>query len=701
LKHIRKFCDFDRVLHEIQNCSQNEVRFVGMHFKDDFLLKYLHVGVAIEFVDCIFDKDLHFHYASFIKTISFMYCIFNKGISWGDEDVSESLSSCEQDVRMIGCVFKGKVSFDGFQCKGNIFVKECRFLYKNDNSQEYGVTFCSASTRGSISFKDVIFMQGLNMNACKIGVGLELERVRFLNLNAGINLVASDSGISCQITGGYFECSNMDLSSMHVTSHLVLRQCERFRFKKTLVDSITDYEPIREIFYRNGVRLSENSIFFQKREDPSGNEYYGIISRHGYYALVDMEDEYVVIEGVHIKCDGKVDWSYIKAGVGILIENTTVSCQAFDGSSFDCSLLRFNCDTIDSKILDLSNGSCRKIEFIDTTLSIDGLIDFRHSKVDWILQYTDCKVEAQVVNYNGITVRGGLFLQHSSLRFLAKNKYFQRDIGEVDLDLSFCSFGKNLQFDDVTMTVAEGKSMTILINASSAQIGDSLYIDSVLFEGGIILFMLDNAKAAALRLRSIDRVMFSFTGFEFYGFSYIVGSKDGDKNGTWMDLVAHQYGASGDFLGGVYVQLEKIYRSRLCELEEADNIYYYGRCINRKYGWAKWKLSRRLSDTLLKYLLGYGVRSYRIILVALSFILFEGLMYHAVSMPHAVYWQCFLCSLIEFIPLSGLMHHIPQIFVNNSIVWVQWYMIAHQIAGAILTPLYIASIAGYFKRSRN
>jgi hypothetical protein len=156
-----------------------------------------------------------------------------------------------------------------------------------------------------------------------------------------------------------------------------------------------------------------------------------------------------------------------------------------------------------------------------------------------------------------------------------------------------------------------------------------------------------------------------------------------------------------------YLQLEKYYES-VNKDSLVRRIYYQGRLALRENakkqnGSAKWSLSNNFTDWLLKWLTGYGVRTWRLLVPIFFFIVLGMVVFwpHGALRPEASnglmqhLFDRFAFSTARFLPVVNL--YAADKWQPNSL-WRQVYVFFHSLFGWILVPLLIASFAGIVRR---
>ena len=416
----------------------------------EFCLKHHAIDKVLIFNKCVFDKDILFQYATFKHVIKFKKCKFKGQILFGDETIYETNSSIEKDIYFNESIFFDKICLDGLVCKGSIFIKRCNFIKKiNQDSivpQIFGVSIASVNISKSLNIEDSVFLGGLSLNACKIGIGLLLHNVKFLNENSSINFIAADLGIAFEVVGCFFKCNIINLDGVTISSHANIYPKEIFKWDKDeFVNSYNDKHAIQKRFAQNGIHLRPKfSIVNKENLDSNDNKYLTILSATGYYVLIDNETFYSVYEGVYFYITSSFDMSYSRVGLKI-----SFNCVSFSSSFFNISNIttrEISFENTDFNILglfDSSNINCRKIVFLNSSIISSDIIDFRHSNINWIFDINKSLFNAQALNLNGINCIGGIFIRDSGLEITEKSDVNKK---ERDIDLSFCYFGKNIEF---------------------------------------------------------------------------------------------------------------------------------------------------------------------------------------------------------------------------------------------------------------
>ena len=652
--------EIDKFKERIFNSSDSLiVEFDNEVFDEEFCLKHYIINKVIVFKNCYFSKNILFQYTSFMYSLTFKSCNFKGEIIFGDEDRNETLAIVEKDIHFNDCAFYNKVCFDGLICKGSLYFKKCKFLFKttqkSSNILTYGLSISSSHINNSLNFEHSIFRGGLNLNACNIGIGLCLNHVKFVNRESSINCVASNLGIACEFNGGYYNCSVIDFDCAKISSHLNFSPKELFQIDKTeLIKTTTNTKRIKRKFSHNGVLLGKNiKIDFTEKIDQNDNKYITLLSKNGYYILFDCEEYYNVFEGVYFDDISKFDISYSKIGNKIGFYNVRLK----------------------SSFIDFSNIDCRDFKLADSLIESTDIIDFRHSKLGWIFDSSNSVLKTQSLTFNGLNCSGGIFLRNTQLELIEKA---ENNSGYPDIDLSFCTIGKNIHFNKFSII---GNAVIMM---ESARINDSLIIEEISSDKDFVYIYLCDTQTYKFVINEFKNIVFNFEGFRFSIYH--------ENNARWDKLVKRQ--VSDSFVEDIYIQFEKYFISK-GDILQSQKAYYKGRCANRKT--IKPRLGiRYITDAFLKYSVGYGVKNYLllfhilIIIACGAYILFK--FSSNVSML-----ECFLQSTIYFIPISGFKDIIIGSHITPNGVF-NAYFIFHKIIGFILIPFYFASLTGFVKK---
>ncbi len=649
----------------LDNNSVLELEIKDKVISEDLCLKHHTIDKVIIFNNCLFEKDILFQYATFKHTIRFNKCKFKGQVIWGDESKYETVSLSEKDIYFNESIFWNKVFLDGIICKGSIYFNRCRFLLKPTQTsfgvQKFGLSLSSSNISSSLNFEHCILLGGLNLNACKLGIGLCLSHVKFLNKESSIDFIAANFGIALEILGCYFKCNIIDLDGICIGTCCHFWPKEIFQWDKNdFLKTSDNKKQIRSKFAQHGIELDKH-IFIDKNEriDDNNNKYIVLQSPSCYYILIDCDTYYNVLEGIYFDNVSNLNLSYSNIGIHI----------------------GFISVIIKGSFVDLSNITCREFKCSNSTFESNSTIDFRHTKIGWIFDSSNSYFKAQLLTFNGLTCSGGAFFRNTQVELIDKTEENSEDSA---IDFSFCNFGKNLQFNNLICI------NSTFIKIDSSKIGDSLVIESISSNKDFIYMYMCNTQVHEFLIKDLKNTLFNFDGFKFDIYS--------ESELHWHDLVRRQLPAF--FSEDIYIQFEKYYLAK-GDTEEAKKIYYEGRCAYRKATKRKWGFKKYMFDTFLKLSVGYGVKNVRLLGIILLLIIGGALVecYYMGIYTSSV--KCLQQSLIKFIPFQGGLKNIAISYIIKPDNLYNSYFTFHKIAGFILTPLlilfFIATLTGFIK----
>ena len=673
-------------------------------FESDFCLKHHTINKVLTFKNCVFEKNILLQYTTFKNAIRFERCKFKGQVLFGDETIYEANSFAEKDIYFNKSFFFDKICFDGLVCKGSVFIKGCNFIKKINQSatipQIFGASIASVNISKSLNIEDCVFLGGLSLNASKIGIGLLLNNVKFLNEKSSINFIAADLGIAFEVVGCFFKCNMIDLDGVSVSSHANIYPKEVFQWDKDdFINSNGNKRAIREKFAQNGIHLRcRFSIVNKEKVDSNDKKILTISSPTGYYILIDNETHYSVLEGVCFNVSSFFDMSYCKVGLKIGFNYASISSPFFNISNIVTREISYeNTDFDIYGLFDSNNISCRKITFLNSSIKSTDIIDFRHSNIGWIFDINKSVFRAQALNLNGINCAGGIFIRDFNIEILEKT---DENKNENDIDLSFCFFGKNIEFRRfgiLTISSHDNGYSIVHLSIESTKIGNSLILSEIKNEKKILYINVQNASTNELGIGKLNNSLFNFSRFEFNSFSNEQSNGDEHEKESWKVFVKRQLIFSED----IYIQFEKYFRKK-GEIKEANDIYYKGRCANRKALKNTWGFSYKIYDLILKYMIGYGVKNIRLFMLILIFLITGAAVQYSYLqvgkiVDIQVITKCFLYSMIKAFPFSGFKDFEFN-YCNKPDFYYNLYFIIHRIFGIIFIPLWIAGFTGILKK---
>ncbi len=293
-------------------------------------------------------------------------------------------------------------------------------------------------------------------------------------------------------------------------------------------------------------------------------------------------------------------------------------------------------------------------------------------------------------------------------------------IGSVDFSHAY--FGSNLEF---TSSYFDEVSLEEAKIVGKLDVTNAWFTGSACFYGaelGRLVFEPGGPKDLRLDLRECTFAWFTSTGDQAH------------TKGQALKLVESQDPTK--FSSDPYVQLED-YFNKIGDRNEANKMYYKGRSdrrINAKdeHGRTQWDWKQKLGDWLLKVLSGYGVKTGRLFLIGLFFILLGtgvfafwpgNSLVEVEASASSASGETLLASTAHSSEQSSyewdnrlvpryLVHRLaysldlflPVVKLGLDEQWVpngrvpQVYAFIHIFLGWLLVPLLLASLAGYLRR---
>lgn len=547
--------------------TDEPLRLSGVRVAGELSLRLRRIRRAIEVTDCILEGAVDLRNAHFAATVSFTRCRFQGPFNCGDRELSHT--RFDEDIIFNDSLFEDTAWFIGLRCAGSGSFHRCTFEAQTEfdptgmvpravdfNGAHFGKEMAAIRTtfRGHVSF-----------NALQCGVGGFFDEARFeCGEPQAVDFVASRFGVVCQMVRATFH-GGADFSGLTCGLSLFL-DLARFEHPHHSVSLSNISTPL----------LFARGVLFRGPAYITGIRVENVADFRPFAAALDVPPEANAPEE---EISPELRRAFQKARIP-LPEEASVSTG---GSTTEIVLPRRKSGyhlTREGELVSVAIPSAFESE-----------VRFDHSHIKWNLVLTECVFE-DAASFNGMRCDGEGFFERT--RFKAP---------EERIDLRFSSFGVNLQMYD-----AECRGILDLEGASIK--GELVFAGAVLHAG------IDLTNASMRRLVLGDPFPFRGSRSRFRGVSFdLLGEPVSTGRRVWEQFVEAQ--DPHHFTRDPYLTLERYYRTG-GQQEEADRIYYAGRCTERRYArkkgtvvtWSKWEW---LVNTFWKWLTGYGVQPGRLI----------------------------------------------------------------------------------------
>jgi hypothetical protein len=714
-------------------------------FKGQVDLGYASFGESLDCTDALFLKAAEFGhlkctalgcedvtfegYANFHGLQCATVASFDRSEFKGSEGVDFSHASFGRSLTCKGTTLHNAVSFGSVKCGGSAFFQDARFL------PEAHVTFVRASFQDTFECQKAKFEGSSSFNSLRcIGVG-HFSEAKFGG-NAEFTHARFEGGLSCQGV------------SFSQGAELVRLECAHVDFRGAVFEGPASFNSAKceGTGYFNGAKF-RSTLDLQFAT-------FGLAVLFGEDELFDEAEFGRMVNCFRLECDnlecngvvfeGPVNFNSSKCRSGGFFRNTTFLGETdFGHTTFSETL---SCDgavfrTV-SRFDSLNCGQSvffRNAEFVET--------DFRHATFGLNLS-CDQSVFAGPATFASVRCGGSGFFNNATFgsgrvnwggasfggNLECLDAVFQGEVslnrtqcqgaarfdranfkGRKKADFAFAYFELNLVLNNAVFSGPVDFTMT--------RVERSLTLEETNFESYIALY---GATVGALSLEggvSVKACHLDLRGFAFR-------SVRGEVK-TALAFVRAQDPTS--FSREPYLQLETFYRSAGDEVE-AKKTHYTGRRDLREnakssHGATRWSSWTKVGDLLLKYLTGYGVKTW-LLLFYIGFFLGVGTW---------VFWQADAVrpstaetsgaivaaqpskdnpaqSPTEKRPSEGGWHHplnpfaysldlfLPVVNLHYDEMWSpvgEWravYALLHAMAGWLLVPLLVASLAGLVRR---
>jgi hypothetical protein len=593
----------------------------------------------------------------------------------------------EDEVDLRYCEFKQVVDFSG-----------CTFLKEFNSGDEVEAhTVCK---------KDLIcsktdFKNAAKFNGISVEGGVYLSAAKFLSEKEVIDFSFASCSKSFQCEGATF-AGGASFNSLRCDSSGIFNKA---KFKGQGEVDFTGASFGRDL-YCQGASF-QGSVTFNSLK-------------------VDGDGRFDRLNGEDFKCTGRANFTEASFGVNLYFNEAT-----FEGGASFNSL---KCG---------ENGFFNNAKFQG-----QGEVDFSYASLGRNLECNNATF-GKGANFNRLTCEGnGSF---SDAHFLGNGK----------VNIGFTRFGSNLDFSDAEfgesvditatsisrefiLTGAKFKREVVLHNASinvlvledPRRLRDDAFIldkheEDATQRGSFYSKLLRKAKSALGTFRASDarRAMVSWKESLDLRECTFNRFRGPDEQASYIAQAQDPLKFSQD----PYLQLEKYYES-MGNDAQARKTYYQGRLALRenakdKDSGAKWTLSRKLTDWLLKWLTGYGVRTWRLLVPISIFIILGMFMFWSEDalLPKVTATPNGTSASAVISPTSdqpgprqsssdSFVRHffdratfsvgrfLPLVNLRVADKWEphglgrEAYVFVHSLVGWILVPLLIASLAGIIRR---
>lgn len=637
-------------------------------------LRHRAVTVGIDFVDCEFFDEVDLAYCNFEQAVSFHSCAFRSRFNSGDD--LDSQTTYAKNVIFHRSRFLSEASFKGARFNGDALFRYTRFEDPGSTARFDGSSFGKG-----LDFGHAVFLGGVTFKSSRCAQDGLFHGAQFANPDQTVSFSTSRfATLDCEgarfAGGANFNSLTCDVAGLfhgvHFENPRGIIDFTAGSFGKTLECMDTVFASGASF---NSLQCGMGAFFHRARFE----------SRTGD---VDFTGASLgkTLNANHAVFFGAVEVSAVRAEVIAVFQNVQFrnpeAAVRFKGSSFGL----VNCmKTFFGSRVDFSGLRCEEAFFQEARFEgMTGQVLFEYARFGRRLDFVGT-VFQKPVSFVGMQVEGKALLRRTR---------FENPDSKVDARL--CKFSIDLVCEDTRFggpLIFESSSVSGTLRATRSVLdGKASFRNSSLkrLELAETLFAPD----------SLDLRGCTFQSFE----------------GDYRQLLEKQEPKA--FSRDPFLQIEKYYAGTGDEAQ-AREIFYKGRCAlheaakRRETTGIEWSPWKRRGDGLLKWLVGYGVRSERLLAPFLLFLLLGTFVFwsnKALALPpgkatppsaslptdsadrlvHRLGY-----SLDLFLPIVDLQ------FVGDwrpRPLWSQDYAIVHIAVGWLLVPLLVASLSGILRK---
>jgi hypothetical protein len=684
----------------------------------DFSLKHLTIDKPIVFKDCRFTGEVDLRYSEFNQVVDFSGCIFFKDLNSGDD--IESRTIYKKDLICNRAWFEGVAKFNGIQVEGSASFSAASFLNKGLSPD-----FTAAHVQNAFVAQGATFAGPASFNTLKCG-GPGFFRGATFEQDVDFGFASFDPVL---------DCSKMELDEAASDE----------KYRKTTFGGAANFSSLKcagDGFFSEAT--------FKKDADFSLATFGSTLQC--WKVIFGGSANFGSLKCTNLYCDsatfeGGVSFNTLECGDSGFFTNAQFQNKE---EQIDFSYASFGGNLYCNPATFKGGASFNTLECGDSGFFTNAQFQNKEKQVDFsyasFARALSCEqatfaglasfvlLKCSTLNCNGATFEGGA--SFNSLECESTGNFGGAHFeGEGEVNIAFTRFGRNLDLSNAQF----GGS----VDMSATSISQGLLLTGAQFEHEVTLY---KASITVLVLDDPEGL-----GDNAFIFKKEEGS-NGKQQSSWkgsLDLGGCTFSTfrgpkeqainfaeaqdPGKWNRDPYKQLEAYYSS-VGDEGEARKMYYRGRCAAREKAKdsnssVKWPLiTTWWSDLSLKWLTGYGVQTWRLLVPIVVVLVFGLLVFLPSHALNAVAVESTAASAKSgdksetskaTSQEKGSRKMAPYIFdraaYNVDIflpaldlgaadkwepqgLWRKIYILFHSIIGWLLIPLLIASLAGIIRK---
>jgi hypothetical protein len=670
----------DKVTQPLDEAKKPVFRLRNRSIEGKLDLKNHTIEVAVDIQKCEFLGEVDLRYCEFEQTVNFAGCTFCEQFNSGDD--LEGHTVYHKDLISTDVIFQGGVSFRGSRVESAAYFSRSEFLPPKANRApiDFRMTYFEKLLRcDEATFSGSVLLTGLKCN----GLGF-LPKAKF----EGDGVV----NFSLASFGRTLNCDETTFSGKVLFSGLKCGDHGWFRNA-----AFNGQEEIDFRYASFGGNLEfEGTTFVGPALFPS------LECRNLRCSNTKFEG-WTTFESARCRGDGYfLDATFLG-------KEATVFVAASFGGSLQCGRAVFEGPAHFWRTRCSDHGW-----FHETAFLSEGEVDFRYASFGGNLEFEGTtfvgpalfpSLECRNLRCHRVTFNRGVVFHaiRCSESGIFESAQFLSVFKPEKINFRFARFGGDLVLEDAYFA---GPVDIATVSISRALVLSSAYCNQeVSLRGATMGTLVIEGEPWPFKRASLDVRECNFDRF--------LGEEHVARRLSWTQDPTC-------FSKDPYLRLERFYRGVGNEVE-AKRVHFQGgsdlreNAKDKQHGVVRWPRRTRWGDWWIKWLTGYGVRTYYLLVPILFFLLVgtgvfwssdvlirvdAGTSAHAEEeqgmgtvMQHLLDRASY--SLDLFLPLVNL--HIAEDWTPKG-AWRTLYALVHQMVGWILVPLLLASLSGIIRR---
>jgi uncharacterized protein YjbI with pentapeptide repeats len=717
-------------------------------------LKNRLITIPVTFRNCEFLGDVDLRNCEFEQVVDLTRCTFHRGFNSGDD--TESHSVYKKDLICNEAIFKGDVSFVGSSIESSAYFSKAVFQGRDKPINFQGTSFgkflrCDGATfESSVDFRGLKCDKVAFFNPAKVKADGEQNNTRPVTFEKAVRFRFASFGINLECDRATFK-DRADFAFLNCRNNATFTRCnfegEAANFYRASFGGDLDCTGVTFKSSANfgGLRCGASGIFVPAEpEDGDGGDEEGGSSRA--VCFEKAADFRYASFGTNLACDratfkGSASFYSLKCqqlrcqGTGFQegASFEAVQCQdlGFLGNAEFGGEARFyvasfgKIDCIGAKFKEKANFQGLKSEgyMLLDNAEFGGEVNFSYASLESVLQCPGAKFRGAANFYSlkcqQLRCQGTEFQEGASFEAVQCQGTGFLDDAEFGGKVNFyaASFSGDLKLI--------GAHFSEEANLGATSISQTLDLSESQFQ-----------KQVSFRDARIGMLALGRSTFPFEPQSLDLGGLTFTRLHNTEKTVAKCFAKEQDpnvYSRDPYVQLERYYINSGDEVE-AKRIHYIGRRelrenAKKRDGTIKWPRRTRWGDWWIKWLTGYGVQTWRLLIPICFFVIIGAAVFwpdSSVESTAVTQPDTFLVAEISetappqspasneqslkdwvrpfepigysidlFLPVVNL--HIDENWTPTPL-WREVYAFVHSMAGWLLVPLLITSLAGIVRR---